>query len=72
MIPVPNMLLIGLPQGSEWLYIVLIAVLLFGANKIPQLMRGVGRGISEFKRGLKDPTDDDDEPKPPAKTDGGA
>ena len=34
---------------SEILIIVLIIVLLFGAKKIPELMRGVGRGVKEFK-----------------------
>ncbi len=34
---------------SEILIIVLIIVLLFGAKKIPELMRGMGRGVKEFK-----------------------
>jgi sec-independent protein translocase protein TatA len=34
--------------GREWIFIILIIVLLFGAKKIPELMRGIGRGISEF------------------------
>ena len=34
---------------SEILIILLIVVLLFGAKKIPELMRGVGRGVKEFK-----------------------
>lgn len=44
--------------------IVLIAVvliLLFGARKIPQLMRGVGSGVNEFKKGLKDGDEAKDE-----------
>lgn len=44
--------------------IVLIAVvliLLFGARKIPQLMRGLGSGVNEFKKGLKDGDDEKDE-----------
>lgn len=36
------------PGGSEWIFIVIIALLLFGGKKIPELMRGVGRGIREF------------------------
>lgn len=63
-------LLFGMPHGQEWFWIVLIAVFLFGANKIPQLARSVGRGINEFKRGLKETGEDDQDPKPPAKTDG--
>jgi sec-independent protein translocase protein TatA len=40
--------------GWEILVIILIIVLLFGSTKIPQLMRGVGSGINEFKKGLKE------------------
>ena len=40
--------------GWEILVIVLVVVLLFGSAKIPQLMRGVGSGINEFKKGLKE------------------
>ncbi len=34
-----------------------IALLLFGGKKVPELMRGLGRGISEFKRGAKEVTE---------------
>jgi sec-independent protein translocase protein TatA len=43
----------------ELLIVVLVIVLLFGASKIPQLMRGMGEGISEFKKGLKEGAKDD-------------
>jgi sec-independent protein translocase protein TatA len=42
------MYLIGMPGGSEWIIILLAIVLLFGGKKIPELMRGVGKGIREF------------------------
>jgi sec-independent protein translocase protein TatA len=42
-------LLFGMPGGSEWILIILAVLLLFGGKKIPELMRGVGRGIREFK-----------------------
>ncbi len=41
--------LIGMPGGSEWIFIILAIVLLFGGKKIPELMRGLGKGIREFK-----------------------
>lgn len=41
-------LLLSMPGGSEWIFIVIIALLLFGGKKIPELMRGLGRGIREF------------------------
>lgn len=40
----------GLPGGMEWLVILLVALLIFGGRKIPELMRGLGAGIREFKR----------------------
>jgi sec-independent protein translocase protein TatA len=42
---------IGLP---EILGIAFIVLLLFGAKKIPELMRGLGKGLGEFKKGMKD------------------
>lgn len=48
--------LFSAPSGGEWLWIVLIALLLFGGRKIPELARGLGKGIREFndaKDGLK-------------------
>ena len=43
-----NLLLISMPGGSEWLLIVLAVLVLFGGRKIPEFMRGIGRGIREF------------------------
>ena len=39
---------------NELLIILLIFLVLFGASKIPQLARGLGKGITEFKKGLKE------------------
>lgn len=41
-------LFIGMPGGSEWILIVLAVLILFGGRKIPEFMRGLGRGIREF------------------------
>ena len=41
---------IGLPHGAEWLYILIGVVILFGADKIPKLARGLGRSLGEFKK----------------------
>ncbi len=46
---------------TEILIIVLVVLLLFGASKIPQLMRSMGSGISQFKKGLKEGEKDADE-----------
>ncbi|MBX3042849.1 MAG: twin-arginine translocase TatA/TatE family subunit [Candidatus Kapabacteria bacterium] len=40
----------GMPGGMEWILIILVIVLLFGAKKIPELMKGLGSGIKEFKK----------------------
>ncbi len=40
--------LFSFPGGSEWIFIILIVLLLFGGRKIPELMRGIGKGIREF------------------------
>ncbi len=47
--------------GTEWLFIALVVLLLFGGKKIPELMKGLGRGISEFKKGKNDPEKDLDD-----------
>src|ERR1700749_412292 len=45
---------IGLPHGMEWFWIALIVILLFGANKLPQLARGLGKSLGEFKKAKED------------------
>ena len=49
-----QILLFGMPGGPELLIIVLFAIIFFGAKKIPELARGLGRGIKEFKEASKD------------------
>jgi sec-independent protein translocase protein TatA len=60
--------MIGMPQGAEWLVILAIVVLVFGAAKLPDLARGTGQALRIFKsetKGLKDDDDADDRPVPP-------
>ncbi len=45
--------------APELIVIALLVVLLFGAAKIPELGKGIGEGIANFKRGLKEGADDD-------------
>lgn len=40
----------GMPSGQEWIIIFVIVLLLFGAKKIPELARGLGKSMGEFKK----------------------
>ena len=40
--------LLSMPGGTEWILILLVVLLFFGGKKIPDLMRGIGRGVREF------------------------
>jgi sec-independent protein translocase protein TatA len=42
-----------MPGGSEWILIIVVVLLLFGGKKIPELMKGLGSGINEFKKASK-------------------
>lgn len=57
-------LLLGIPGGPEWIIILIIIVLLFGGKKLPGLMKGLGKGIKDFKDAKNDissETEDKDE-----------
>ena len=41
--------LFGMPGGTELILILVVILLFFGGRKIPDLMRGLGRGVKEFK-----------------------
>ena len=43
-----SLLMISMPGGTEWILIILAVLILFGGRKIPEFMRGLGRGIREF------------------------
>lgn len=45
---------------SELLLIVLLALLLFGGKKLPEMMRGLGQGIKSFKQGMNEQTPADE------------
>ena len=50
-----NLLLLGfLPSGSEWVIIALLILLLFGGKKIPELIKGLGKGVKSFKDGVNE------------------
>jgi sec-independent protein translocase protein TatA len=43
-----SLFLLSAPGGSEWILIILAVLILFGGKKIPEFMRGLGRGMREF------------------------
>jgi twin arginine-targeting protein translocase, TatA/E family len=46
--------LLFMPTGWEWVIILVVILLLFGGKKIPELMKGIGKGVRGFKDGLKE------------------
>ena len=59
-----NLPLAYLPSVTEMLPILVVVVLLFGAKQIPQLARSLGEGVKELKKGMKEITADEEDPKP--------
>jgi sec-independent protein translocase protein TatA len=53
--------ILGMPGWSQILLVVIAILLLFGGRKIPELMRGIGQGMREFKKATND--DDGAEPE---------
>lgn len=45
---------LGIVGPWQWVLIIVIVLLLFGGKKIPEMMRGLGNGIKEFKNATKD------------------
>ena len=51
----------GMPSMPELLIVLAIVVLLFGAKKIPDLAKGMGKGIKDFKKAIKEDDEDSKE-----------
>ena len=58
---VQNITAISMPQGLDWVWILLIILVIFGGRKLPDLARNLGKGMSQFKKGLSDIEDTKDE-----------
>ncbi len=50
--------LANIANPTLWIVVGVIALLLFGGQKIPEMMRGLGSGMKEFKKGMADDKDD--------------
>ena len=53
--------ILGAIGGPQIILIVLVVLLLFGGRKIPELMKGLGSGLKEFKKASKDEVTEDEE-----------
>ena len=65
--------MLHMPGGYDLLIILLIVIVLFGAKKIPEIMRGLGQGMKEFKNATREASEElhkatsaEPEPAPPA------
>ena len=58
-----KLLHLGNIGGTEILLIVLLVLLLFGGTKIPELMRGLGKGVKSFRDGMEGKADAEDDKK---------
>ncbi|MGQ0847964.1 MAG: twin-arginine translocase TatA/TatE family subunit [Actinomycetota bacterium] len=52
------------PKGPEWIIILLVVVLLFGARKLPQLARSLGASAKEFRKGIQEGAEESDTETP--------
>ncbi|HOG05710.1 MAG TPA: twin-arginine translocase TatA/TatE family subunit [Paludibacter sp.] len=53
-----NMIYLWALGTGEIILIALVVLLIFGGKKIPELMRGLGKGVSQFKKGMKEVDDE--------------
>jgi sec-independent protein translocase protein TatA len=49
-----DVILLSMPGGGELIVILIIVLILFGARRIPEIAQGLGKGIREFKKAMKD------------------
>ena len=56
-------------MGWQWIAIVVVVLLLFGGKKIPELMQGLGKGMSAFKKGLNEVEEEMNKPVDESKKD---
>lgn len=55
-------------RGMQLVIVILVILLLFGGKKIPELMRGLGKGVHSFKQGLADAKEEIEKPLEPSES----
>lgn len=50
--------MVAYAPGPEWIVVLVVLVLLFGAKKLPELARSIGKSTSEFKKGMSEGASD--------------
>ena len=50
----PHIVALGMPGGPELIFILVVLLLFFGAKRLPELSRSLGKSLSEFKRGKRE------------------
>jgi sec-independent protein translocase protein TatA len=60
--------MVAYSPGPEWIVVLVVVVLIFGAKKLPELARSVGKSTSEFKKGMSEGSSDTDEAEAEAGT----
>lgn len=59
-----NYVLIGTPGPTELIVILILILVLFGAKRIPEIAQGLGKGIREFKKSVREVQDEIESPTP--------
>jgi sec-independent protein translocase protein TatA len=57
------------PKGPEWIIILVVVLLIFGARKLPELARSLGASAKEFRKGIQEGSEETASETPPAKSD---
>jgi sec-independent protein translocase protein TatA len=57
--------------GPEWIWVVIVIAVIFGASRLPAMGRNFGLGIKEFKKGIADASNDDNDEKREARKSAG-
>lgn len=62
-----NLILLSMPGGPELILIFVVILLLFGAKRIPEVAQGLGKGIREFKKSMREVQSEIDTAADPSK-----